>query len=316
MGRYYDVIEGLKTAWARWRDSELLKWVVLEFAGFIVLAVLAIGLLVAMVGPQALLDMMSAAGSRASGSQTASTQAAVRALAGVMVPFIAILLVLLLLYALACFFYFQPRIMRAALAAYGVKVPAKLPGMVDWLMLHIRLFFVNLACWYDKKLLVPAAAFIGLAIVFLLVSFVAGAAAIGAFIFAALGFMCWLVASIVHSIRTGFAPWMFLRGDGPEGKMPLASNGLVRGQTFEVFLSYFVFGILFGLAAMGVAIVRVILSLIPCIGPIFDMVINLAFNIFTQAYTNAVQADIFLFFDKSGPVKPANAPAKAPAKKK
>ncbi len=310
MGRYYDVFEGLKTAWVRWRDSELLKWVVLEFAGFIVLAMLAGLLLVAMVGPQALLDIMSAAGSRASGSQAASTQAASRALAGVIMPFIAILLVVFLAYALACFFYFQPRIMRAALAAYGAKVPAKLPGMVDWLMLHIRLFFINLACWYDKKLLIPAAASVALTIVFLIVSFVANAALIGVFAFVMLALVCWMVASTVHGIRTGFAPWMFLRGDGPENEMPTASYGLVIGQTLEVFLSYFVFGILFGLAAMGVAIVRIIVSLIPCIGPIIDMVINLAFQLFSQAYTNAIQADIFLFFDKNGPVKPAPAAAK------
>ena len=305
MGNYYDLIEGLKAAWIRWRNPELLKWVAIEFALGLVVIVLALGVLAAMVGPDTLIKLANGGSSKSA----AASGALATALAAVIVPFIAILLVALLIYGLFCFFFFQPRIMRAALAANGAKVPAKLPSMLDWLVLHLRIFCVTISCWYDKKLLAPAAGFLALTILCAVAGFFVKPALVGAVAFGMLTLVCWLVASSIQGLRAGFAPWMFLRGDGPENQMPAVSNELVHGQTLEVFIANFFFGLAFGLVAVGVAIVRVILGFIPYVGSLMDLLVNLAFNVFTQAFSMSIGADIFLFFDKAGPVNVRTAPA-------
>ncbi|VVB56992.1 Uncharacterised protein [uncultured archaeon] len=312
MANYYDVFEGMKKAWENWRDSELLKWVAIEFAAGIGLLVVLGILLVAMIGVDNLMSM--------AGGSLRSNTPAMQALIGILLPFFGIAVLAFLVYGLVCFFFLTPRIMRAALAVNGAKVPAKLPSMVDWFMLHLRLFFINISCWYDKRLLMPAAVVLALAVMCAVIGFAAPAAFVGAAIFGALALFCWMVGIIIHGIRTKFAAWMFLRGDGAEGKMPYTSYKLVHGQTLEVFLAYFIFGIVFGLLAAVVGIVRILIRLVPCIGPVIDLVINLAFSFFTQGFNMAITADIFLFFDKAGPAKPAPASAGkgsgTPAKKK
>ncbi len=276
MGKIYDVIEGLKTALEKFRDPELVKWCLIE--------TLLIGI------PGVALSLLT------KGSRANSLPSGVWALLLIAYGF-------LIGFMLLDFFVLRPRIIRAAMRISGVKMPPKLPGALDWFVLHIRIGLVNMFCWYDKKLLIPAVVlgvFALLAVAAGTFNAVAYGAAVAFFILAGLA---WAGAMLVHNMRTMFAPYMFLRGDGPDGQMPPKSACLVRGQTLETFLTMLIYGIILLVAYIPIFIVGLALSFVPIAGTLLREVFLLGFSFVVAAISNVFLAGFFKYMDEAGPAK-------------
>ncbi|MFA5108123.1 MAG: hypothetical protein WC492_01155 [Candidatus Micrarchaeia archaeon] len=207
------------------------------------------------------------------------------------------------------FFYVLPRIMRTAIKANGMGVPQKVPGVVEWFMLHLRLFAVDITCWYDKKLLIPT-------VVLLIIGIVA------AFTFVEVGILffmiaifAWIIAMIIHGIRTTFSQYLLLRGDGHEGQMPRKSFDTIKGQTVEVFIPQFVFGVIAFVVAMVIVFATVFTSMIPVVGTTIEYIVMFALEAVMIAIGTSYMANMFKFFFNEGHARPSVAPAAATRKK-
>jgi hypothetical protein len=284
MGRYYGAIDGLKLAWKNFRNPELIKWSA------------AVGVLTAFLS---LLVAFLTAGAAISD-----------------VPRFMITTIVLELIFMLPLLYLAMRMMRSAMTANGIKISKQTPAFLDYIVLNIRIFFTNIVCWYNKKSLLPAAALLGLA----LVAFISGFAikqeimAIVALMLLILAFVAWVVAVFMHTIHLLFAPFFFLRGDGPEGEMPQKSFEQIRGRIWPIVCGFF-----------GVPMLASLISLIPSLavtliaaivtGVIAFVVksellsvalnelISLPLLVLLTAYMAALQMDIFKFFDEQGPVE-------------
>lgn len=302
MGQYFDAADGLGRAWALFRDSELLRWsaiFVLGTQGF------AIPMTVAYVLGDTL---------------------------GVLT--IIGLLIVSILVGLLVGLYAMPRVIRAAMKAAGVPVAPSPPGLVEWAVFSFRMWFLNTFSWYDKILLLPAIPVLLVAIVLLggslpLIASIAakgkpdvdalmpellpllGALAVGFFVI-----VLWEMASGIHRIRTMFAPFMFLRGDGPEREMPRKSFGLVKGQTLEVFIPLLVFGVAMMVAALPVGIVSYVAqsvgenetatagssaAIIQTLAFLFGQAIQVLWAWPVLAFTTVFTVLMFVHYDKQGP---------------
>ena len=284
MGKYYDVMAGLKYAWSRFRDKDLLKWAVFYDVGMIVASILdmIIAAVVFMLIFGVKIDDFLKMGAN--------------------FPSISLLAGLWLL----------PRFMMAAMRASDMKTIGNV-GIIDWAHLSIRKFLVNIVCWYDRKLLVPAVVFLVLAGIF---AFVVPSMGI-AIVALALFMVSWIIAMVVHTIRVNFADFMYLRGDGGVTKMPRKSYDLVTGQTFEVFLAHLAFAIVYILAAIVIGIGMILIAFIPCIGIIVDILLAIVLIIAVSTFAEVYMVDMFRFFaggKTSSPVK--KMPAKASSSKK
>jgi hypothetical protein len=100
--------------------------------------------------------------------------------------------------------------------------------------------------------------------------------------------------------------------------MPKKSAQLVQGQTLEVFLAEFVFGIILVLAMIPVLIVMVLLAIVPCMGIIIDIVAMLVLAVIVVAVQQYYTASVFKFFCEGVSAKPeaAKASGSKPAKKR
>jgi hypothetical protein len=279
MSKWYDIKEGLAKAWKNWRYPELVKFVGLSM----LLAALMVVATIVLAG----IYVASLITSDLSKGEVLDIETKL----GTLLLVYVIAIIMGVVYAIINFFYFAPRIARAALKANGVKVPDKLPGMIDWLILHIRIAILNMACWYDKKLLIPAAIFLILGIFSWFI------APITTMLFVVLTIISYMAAAAIHGIRIGFAPLMFLRGDGPENKMPKASENIVRGKTFQVALALFLVSII--MAAIYFVLDTLKSQFLE--GSIFTTIIGyliiFAFVIFRTCFESVINADIMLFYE-------------------
>jgi len=221
--------------------------------------------------------------------------------------------------------FLSMRVMRKGMQLAGVSV-AKMPKLIDWVMLSIRMYVVNISCWYDKRLLAPtvAAVLLGIAAV------LAGAAGLG-FALIGVGIFAWLLAVYAHKLRTCFSYYMMLAGMGKENVLPSKSHSAIQGNTFEVFLASYLLGQVVSFAmnivqaiamlllfALGAIIVAggfgegVILGIVAIL-----MLVVVVFLVLIEAFTMVYMAGVFAFFVKGAGVR-AIAPAKkaVPAKKK
>ncbi len=314
--RYFDVIEGLKEAAARFRDKSVLRWTAIY-----------------MVGELLIMFVMFAAAIGAIVSSFSKGNGAL-ALAG----FSALLAGFVALVAFAM--YAIPRAVRAAMKANGIKVAPKPPGVLEYFVFTVRIALVNMFCWYDRKLLSPALALLALTALAAIIAFALNGGVvpwIPAIVLAVLFFLAWLAANIVHAERTKFAVHMLLRGDGPESAMPLKSYGLVNGQTFEVYVAGALGGAglyavrmvidIFSRVMMYTLLVPVILvggsagsgaMLLVGIGLVvlLFMAIVFAWAFIEMAVWRVYLADMFKFYDAMGPVKDRTQNAKKAAGKK
>ncbi|MDE1797897.1 MAG: hypothetical protein KGH63_00640 [Candidatus Micrarchaeota archaeon] len=305
MGKYYDVIGGIKLALERFRDRQVLKWTGL------MLAVGIVGALLLVVAVVAGISMM--AGSPAVGLLVA--------LGGGLLALVA------LVYASI---YAEIRLERACMAASGVKTAKEPVSVPDMFVLSIHLLVVNALCWYDRKLATPAAVLLVLTILTALAGFAFKPLFVLAIVFGFLFVIAWAIAAAVQGLRTTFARYMFLRGDGPRGKMPRASNTLVQGQTLELFLPFLVAGVVLGVIGFVLDLVARIPLYVGLFGnmttgspdalPSFGalaiagiaiyILVKLAWAFLETAYFGVFSTDVFKHFDNAGPAAPAKAKKK------
>lgn len=275
MGRFYDVIGGLKYSLKKFRDSSLIKWTIIYDLGMIFATMLDFALFFI------LFSLLFGWTFEEYRSYEAN------------LPFFAVIAGLWLV----------PRLMLAGMRAAELKTVEKAPGIINWAHLAIRKFLVNTFCWYDKKLLIPAVSLFGLAFVAMGL-IIAGIEPLtmqmAAFGFIILSAFAWAIAILVHTIRTNFADYMYLRNEGPLEKIPRRSYDLVHGQTFEVFLAWLVFGLIYLIVLVAVIIGMVVLAFIPCVGIIVDLLLGIVLIIAATAIAQVFMVDMFRFFADGG----------------
>lgn len=305
MANYYDVSGGLKWSWENFRKGEVLKWTGLHLLAVFFLFAILFGLMLALVFASTDFRSMISNEKNVSGN-----------IAFQMIRwFFSIVLAVVGL-------YFIPRIMGAAMALCGFRLPPRPPGIIQWGIFSITRMLLDLACFFDMKLLLPAAALLALA----LLSFAAGFAYNGFFLLAlAMGLgavLAYSVANNIHSIRTHFALYKYLRADGEAMECLRESHALVKGQTFEVFLAGFIGGLAMLLALLPMLVVLLVswfINPLLCLG--VGLLLGAAFFWLLTAYQQTFAANIFQYYDRMGPVPamPAAAektPGAKPAAKK
>lgn len=281
MGAYYDIVAGLKMSWQKFRNPDVLKW-------SLIISVL--------VTAYAILQTFG------------------RADAGLSLLLFGVLIVYLLIVI-----YCNQFLQRAAMKAVGVKTTAKPQPYLNWLVLNIRVFLVNISSWYDKKLLLALVLGVVLSVSGLL-RLVAGGideppqSFIVSLMMMLTGLAIWTIILTVQSARTRFAEYMYLRGDGKEGEMPRRSNERVVGQTFEVFLALFLATLLVNGPVFVIGFVIEIIGgfLNAFIGAgtltsvtilvILVQVLVFPFQVVGTAMQFVILADIFRFYDQGGSV--------------
>ncbi len=310
MSNYYPFTAGMKNAWVRFRNGELLKWTAIYAAVAFGLSILSV-------------ILTFAVGIASSGGFTQFVRDNSNSHASPMVAVVRygfdILIVLAGLYLI-------PRVLRASMTANKMKLPAKIPGMVDWAIFSIRRCLIDMFCWYDKKLLIPAVvllvsglllfgAMIMSATPMILSSAggrVTGNVLMGIFgiVLLVLAFLAYFIAYSIHSLRTHFSLYMYLKGDA-DGKASIRKSfDLVKGQTWQVFCAQLLYGVVIGLAAIVVMIVMFVLAIIPIVGILVDVVAFIALLYLAMAFNFVYMADVFAFFAKEGPLKITPAPDK------
>lgn len=295
MGKYYDVIAGMRLAFEKSKGRELLKWSAGYFFAEMILVAAYLAILILTIAGR--------------GDES--------------MPFTPIWFMqqglegIYRLATIALGLYFVPRIVGAALATAGMK--QKVPSIIDWAIFSLKRALIDLACWYDKKLLVPAGVFFAVGVLALLLA-VAGVAteAMGvlAFLAAVFGFIAWIIAIMVHSIRTRFSLFMRVRGDREGDGTIRKSYDLVLGQTVEVFMAFVIFWFIifiFAIVALVLAIIAgmaavLIISALPEIvavgatlaGVLAVLLAFVVLSIWMQAYEKTFEADVFKFYEKNG----------------
>ncbi len=256
MSRYYDFGRGLNYAISKFTDSEILK-----YSAFVALITLIAGLSEMFVAENPLLYM------------------------GIYFVGFALLL-----------FYVVPRFVRKTMELIGIKV-GKFPSLVDWFVMNIRMVFVNLFCWYDKKLLTPTIICLVLAVLVLVLAITSiieyELGAIISFVIIMLMVVAWSIASTIHSIRTGFAQYLFLGKEMNESEALKMSHNIIKGQTFQAFLPQIMISLIVAIPILIIVIASVIL-----IGQ-NNLVINVLtflWTIPTVAIAMVFVADMYKFF--------------------
>ncbi|MFH1307078.1 MAG: hypothetical protein ABIH83_05510, partial [Candidatus Micrarchaeota archaeon] len=294
MPNNYNLLIGLKTAWKDFRKPELIKWSALMVVLLLVFEFILISNVILSRG-EPLWFILSL--------------------------FLCLVLMLFL------GFYAAPRMQAASMKAGGVKVAKKIPNPFEWLIFNLKLLFVNVFSWYDKRLFVPVLVLIIIALLVALIGIVEKTFFIIAFALGIFTIFVWIFICIIHSWRTQFASYMYLRGDGHGMNMPKKSFKLVKGQTLEVFLAdymysslifnafqivfyalFLVLGIVM-FATMGIIAVAEFATSGQLLDlSIFGMGLLLAIPVaiagtYAFAYFMALRANFFSYFDSAGAAK-------------
>ncbi len=310
MGKYYDVISGLKLAFSRFTDRELLKWSVFQFIGNLVLG-FVLGLSLAVLLVTLLPSALTVAGAPAP-DPSFLVALILNAGAGIVFAFIllfAVWLVLVTLWSL----YTTMFMARAAMGLCGIYTPPKPQRLLDLFVLDIRTALLSIGCWYDKKLLVPAAVALALAVIAGAVGVIMGNPSIES-LAAPLGVLMvllWALGAFVHAIRTTFACYLFFRGDGSEGGMPRKSYDLVAGQTLEVALAILAGSILVSAVIEVFKYVSVAAASIPLVGMAVGLLVSILVSVLSVSFLVAYLTDIFGFYAGPGSSGAHGAPAAA-----
>ncbi len=283
MGKYYDAINGLKLAWERFRNPELLKWAA------------AYGIFSFIVG--AVFSMLNAKG--------AKPQDAVALIFGIC---LAGLLVFIPASA-----YLYMKLIPAALGACKIPVSKK-TKYFEFVVLMIRAFLAGIVSWYDLRLLALPIA--GIALYFMGLG---AAAAMPVLALPAIlaAYALVIAYAIIASTRIGFAVYLYFTEGPPESGKPKKSHALVQGQTLEVFLAHLAVAIATTLPLVAISVlIRMVQSVLGWgqLGRLaLDLVILIPITIVASAIQYAYAADVFGFYAAAGPAQGAAAPASAKA---
>ena len=285
MAKNYDIANGIKFAFKNFREGDLLKWSAFYFFGLV--GALVADFIILGIILFSFMYMVDAGGVDFSDFSSGN--------GGMILVILAML-------------YLMPRLMASAMRVNSIKLRQKMPSIVEWFIFITRKSIVDMLCWYDRKLLAPAALFFALG-AFCMLYVVSGVmaaqgnniagnelAVIGGMAFFVLGLLAWLIGAIVHSTRTYFGYYMLLRGDAPEQEALKKSFDVVKGQTFEVFLAGILFAIVVLLLWLVAAVIMFFIAIIPCIGAIIDLVLALALLLATIAINEAYFANVFKFY--------------------
>ncbi|PIT84301.1 hypothetical protein COU37_03980 [Candidatus Micrarchaeota archaeon CG10_big_fil_rev_8_21_14_0_10_45_29] len=218
-------------------------------------------------------------------------------------------------------FYAYIRFLASSMRASKIKV-ARVPGVGEYLLFTIKKFFIDLLCWYDKKLLAPAAVFAFVFIGFYFAQAAGGAGlASAAFAGGGLGanagldsfvrgiagaallilvIGCWFIAMYIHSVRTRFARFEFMQGKTDMQSIK-GSYHVVRGQTLEVFLPFLIFSIAVLFAQMAIGqmaqlAVMAIAFLTGGIGMVLALPVAVVLAMFVAAANILFDSDMFRVF--------------------
>ncbi len=218
---------------------------------------------------------------------------------------------LLVLGAMAVFMlsqlYFWPKILHTAMNLAGVAVKKPAPGMLDWLLFCVRMVVVNFFCWYDKKLLAPAFGLLVAAFVMVPISFLKNSNNLydTAALLAGIGMMAWLIAVFIHCLRTVFASFIFVRGDGTAAYSIRTSFERTQGHMWKILLALLTIVVLvlplplvISIISAGIEALAAALGLVVWIGPIAGIVITYPLAVIYGALLPVVMAQLFGYYDK------------------
>ncbi len=270
----FDALSAVRKGWQLFRNRELLSLVVLA------------------VFVSSMFDIISVISSRTMETHPAATG-------------------LIVLGAMAIFIisqmYFWPKILHAAMNLAGVVVKKPAPGVLDWLIFTARMVVVNFFCLYDKRLLIPAFAFIAAGFVLAPIAVLKDSNSMfdAAALIAGIGLMAWLVAIFIHCIRTCFASFIFVRGDGNAAYSIRTSFDRTRGRMVEIFLALIVIGIFviplplaIGFISTGIEEAAASFGWVEWAGPIAGIVVTYPLAVIYGALLPVVMSQLFGFFDK------------------
>lgn len=217
---------------------------------------------------------------------------------------------LIMMGALLVSLYITARAIMSAMEVSKVKT-AKKVRFGAWVWMQACKTLINVTCWYDKKLLIPAGIFALLAIATPYIFGINEVTIVGVLffsgIFAFLAVIAWFAAMIVHFVRTSFAVYMFLEGEKGSVKVVEESDRMVRGKTVEVFLAQLLafFALLipllivYLLTGMGVELIfskfAIVVQYDAGLALFFA---GFALSVFTLALQQALSANIWAFFRK------------------
>jgi len=285
MPSQYPFIDGLRWSWSNFRAPDLLKW-----SALLTLANIAFSVL-----------------ERASGYSLVKYFLAGFTPGAIPFGFDYFFISWLIMFsALLVSLFISARAMMSAMAVTKVKT-AKSVSFLGWAWMQAWKTVINFSCWYDRKLLAPAAALAFLALIAGYMPF--GYSGIIAFAIFCLAVFAWLMAALIHSARTSFAVYMFLEGERDSIKVVENSDRMVRGRTVEVFLAQ-----MLAMAALLIPLFLVNLLTGIGVGFIFSgtsvaipydaglalFLAGFALSVFTLALQQALSANIWAFFKKAG----------------
>lgn len=201
--------------------------------------------------------------------------------------------------------YVAIRLMFASMNVVKRKGLAQTPPFLDWLILNFRLIIVNILCLYDMNMLFPAISIFvfSVSMLFLGVMFAYPFFSLAALTFGLpLAIVAWLVAFTIHYLRTRFAAYMLVRGDGKESRLPKRSYDMVLGRTWQVFCAMLVGYLALLLFYVPISFISVFVSVIMLqaglgIASIVTLIIMiLSAWVLSIAFWNIYAADMFYFF--------------------
>ena len=184
------------------------------------------------------------------------------------------------------------KMVGAAMKKAGLKLAEPLPKMESWVVLQIRIAILEISSWYDKKLLAASIALLILAVL-------AGAITQTPQLMPLLLLPIYLIM-FVNQVRLMFGNYYFLQGEGNDAQMPKKSYEFVQGQTMQVALPM--------IFIMALSIfVSLLYSAIPADGMMIFIHMFLMFIVswLLAAFSAALMADVFKFFNQAQKKKPA-----------
>lgn len=264
----YDIVSGLKFSIAGFHDSKMQIWTLFYAAVLFTSSLVTVAAIT-------LIPALVAADIVVFGMPVSTLAAAVF----VLMYFIAQIFVWL---------FFQYQFCRNAMRLAGYPEEGN-ANFGQFLLVSIKTFVVNLFSWYDKRALALVAALYVLACILIAAGIFTNImiAAIGGGVLA-FAMLVHYAVMILHSVRTAFAPLIYLRDGSGGPKAPLTSFKLVKGQTMDVFVPIFAGGLVFGIVAI----------------PTYALSIVIVGYVLLAALSGGAclyLANVFKFFDTKGP---------------
>ncbi|GEM_PF-5832067 len=226
----YDSIAGIKFAVNGFRDRTMQIWMLFYAAVLFASALVTLALV-------ALLPGLVAADIIVFGLPVSTLAAAVFAL-------------LYMLGEVFVWSFFHYQFGKNAMRIAGYPMDGK-HNFAQFFLVMLKTLFVNLFSWYDKRVLAAVIVLYVLTALWIAAGYYVHPLMVSVGIgFLAFAMLIHYLGVLLHSVRTMFAPLIYLR-DGKDGpKAPMKSFMLVKGQTLDVFIPILIGCVIFGMAAL------------------------------------------------------------------